>query len=56
MKVKCVENSSKTLPYYEGFVYEAELLPSCMYKVKDESGRHIIAPLKGHYLEFLQVD
>lgn len=27
MKVKCLENSSKTLPYYEGFVYEAEPLP-----------------------------
>ncbi|QPD96153.1 hypothetical protein [Enterobacter phage N5822] len=27
-----------------------------MYKIKDGSGQHIIAPLKGHYLEFLQVD
>lgn len=56
MKVKCVENSSKTLPYYEGFVYEAEPLPGGMCKIKDESGQHIIAPLKGYYLEFLQVD
>lgn len=56
MKVKCVENSSKTLPYYEGFVYEAEPLPGGMYKIKDESGQHIISQLKGNYLEFLRVD
>lgn len=55
MKVKCVENSSKTLPYYEGFVYEAEPLPGGMYKIKDESGRHIIAPLEGHYLTFIEI-
>lgn len=56
MKLKCVENSSKTLPYYEDFLYEAEPLPGGMYKIKDGSGQNIIAPLKGHYLEFLRVD
>lgn len=52
MKVKCLENSSKTLPYYEGFVYEAEPLPGGVFRIIDEEGKHIIAPMEGHYLTF----
>lgn len=52
MKVKCLENSSKTLPYYEGFFYEAEQLPGGVFRIIDEAGQHIIAPLEGYYLTF----
>lgn len=52
MKVKCLENSSKTLPYYEGFVYEVEQLPGGVFRIIDEAGQHIIAPLEGYYLTF----
>lgn len=52
MKVECLENSSKTLPYYEGFVYDAEPLPGGMFKIIDGAGQHIIAPLEGYYLTF----
>nr|DAU08399.1 MAG TPA: hypothetical protein [Caudoviricetes sp.] len=55
MKVECIRNTSKTMAYYEGFVYEAEPLPGGMYKIKDGAGQHIIAPLNGHYLEFLPI-
>lgn len=53
MKVRCVRNDSKSLPYFVGMNYSAEPLPGGMYKISVPNGSHIIAPLNGHYLDFL---
>ena len=56
MKVRCIRNSSTALPYIVRAIYRAVAIPGGMYEIRDGQGSAIIAPLKGHYLEFLQVD
>lgn len=56
MKVICTRNDSKTLPYFPGVKYSADDIGGGMFKISVPNGSHIIAPLKGYYLEFLQVD
>lgn len=53
MKVRCVRNDSKSLPYIVGTVYRAVAIPGGMYEIRDGQGSAIIAPLDGHYLTFL---
>lgn len=52
MKVICKRNKSKSLPYMEGFVYTAVKICGDLYKIHDDEGRAIIAPLDGYYLTF----
>ena len=52
MKVLCIRNKSKSLPYMEGFVYTAVKICGDLYEIRDDEGKAIIAPLKGHYLDF----
>lgn len=52
MKVICTRNTSKSLPYMEGFIYTAVEIPGGMYEIRDGAGSAIIAPLNGHYLTF----
>lgn len=53
MKVKCIRNDSKSLPYTVNAVYQASDIGGGMFSISDGKGRAIIAPLDGHYLEFL---
>lgn len=51
MNLRCIRNSSKSLPYAVGGVYRAENLGGIL-KVFDAQGGHILAPAFGHYVEF----
>lgn len=55
MKVRCIRNDSKSLPYYVGAVYRAVDIGG-MYEIRDGQGSAIHAPLDGHYLEFIPIE
>ena len=51
MKLKCIKNSAKVLPYIPGLEYDAEDIGGVL-KVFDHEGGFILAPVSGHLLEF----
>ena len=53
MKVRCTRNQSTALPFIVGAIYRAVAIPGGMYEIRDGQGSAIIAPLNGHYLDFL---
>ena len=56
-KVRCIRNDSKALPYHVGSVYAVGYNHGGgNYEIYDGQGSVIIAPLKGHYLEFVIID
>lgn len=54
MKVRCIRNDSKSLPFYVGAVYRAVDIGG-VYEIRDGQGSAIQAPLNGHYLEFIPI-
>lgn len=54
MKVRCIRNDSKSLPFYVGAVYRAVDIGG-IYEIRDGQGSAIQAPLEGHYLEFVRI-
>ncbi|QCW18502.1 hypothetical protein KMB85_gp56 [Escherichia phage vB_EcoS_W011D] len=52
MKVRCIRNTSKSLPFIVGAVYRAVKLCGDLYEIRDGQGSAIQAPLNGHYLTF----
>lgn len=55
MKLKCVRNESKSLPYSVGETYSATNEGKGIIKIEDNHGGFILAPLNGYYLEFEDV-
>ena len=55
MKVRCIRNDSKSLPYYVGQIY-TEVYVGGEYEIRDGQGSAIRAPLDGHYLEFITIE
>jgi hypothetical protein len=52
MKARCTRNTSSALPYSVGLIYGVATLGGGMYEFRDGQGSAIIAPLKGHYVDF----
>lgn len=52
MKVRCVRNTSKSLPYTVGEIYRAVAIPGGLYEIRDGRGSAILSPLNGYYLTF----
>lgn len=52
MKVRCIRNDSKCLPYHVGVIYTAVPFAG-VYEIRDGNGKAIFTPLNGHYLEFI---
>lgn len=55
MKLKCVRNESKCLPYTVGETYSATNEGKGIIKIEDNRGGWMQAPLNGYYLEFEEV-
>lgn len=54
MKVRCIRNDSKCLPFYVGAIYRAVDIGG-IYEIRDGQGSAIFAHLDGHYLDFVKV-
>lgn len=56
MKVKCIRNDSKSLPFSVNKIYSAGYdYGGGNFEIYDGRGSIIIAPLNGYYLEFVVV-
>lgn len=56
MKVKCIRNDSKSLPFHVNQFYSIGFdHGGGNFEIYDGCGSCIIAPLNGHYLEFVIV-
>lgn len=56
MLVKCIRNDSKSLPYHVNQNYSVGYdHGGGNFEIYDGHGGIIIAPLNGHYLEFIPV-
>lgn len=54
--IYCTKNESKTLPFTVNYPYKAECVSGGIWKIYGDDMSTVMAPLDGHYLEFITTE